>query len=504
MVNSPLRKAPRPSEHGGWVPFVRSLAGSDTGRAAGMAVAVMAMNVAALAFTVIFARILGAADYGSLAALISALIILMVPGSALQIAAAREVSHAIADGEPDPGRSVRRWLVQLCIATGIVAVAVIPLRDVLAAVVNVDETWAAAAVPVSAMLWAILSVERGALQAFQRYKVVGASLVAEGVSRLVAGLVLVGAGLDVTGAFLGNAAAFVAVAAVLLLFLRHHLPASKRSDGKRLRDLLVDSRVPVVALMLLFALQEVHVIVVKHEASDDAAGSYAVAAVAAKAIIWIAVGLGMYLLPEAARRARSGIDARPILLRTLGLIGVLSVPMLFLFTAVGEPLLRTVFGEDLADASGALPWLGLAMAMLACAYLSVQYLLALGRARFIWVLGVAVVVDVILLATIGADLTEVAIGLCMIQTLTAATLVTVALRTTDAHVQEEAEYLPVGTGTQAAVLETQEGPLDEVVAGGGDGNGDRERAGQNRGERPVGARKAQLERDGVVPQEDAV
>ncbi len=66
----------------------------------------------------------------------------------------------------------------------------------------------------------------------------------------------------------------------------------------------------MLALTLLFALQELHVIVVKHEASGDAAGSYAVAAVAAKAIIWVAVGLGLYLLPEAARRAATGVDAR--------------------------------------------------------------------------------------------------------------------------------------------------------------------------------------------------
>ncbi len=74
----------------------------------------------------------------------------------------------------------------------------------------------------------------------------------------------------------------------------------------------------MIALTLLLAIQELHVIVVKHEASGDAAGSYAVAAVAAKAIIWIAVGLGMYLVPEAARRAKTGEDARTILVRCLG------------------------------------------------------------------------------------------------------------------------------------------------------------------------------------------
>ena len=74
----------------------------------------------------------------------------------------------------------------------------------------------------------------------------------------------------------------------------------------------------MIALTLLLALQELHVIIVKHEASGDAAGSYAVAAVAAKAIVWIAVGLGMYLVPEAARRAQ-GPGRAAVLLRTLGL-----------------------------------------------------------------------------------------------------------------------------------------------------------------------------------------
>ena len=57
--------------------------------------------------------------------------------------------------------------------------------------------------------------------------------------------------------------------------------------------------------------------------------------------------------------------------------------MVLIYAAVGEPLLGAVFGDDLTEASGALPWLGLAMALLACVYLSVQYLLAMGHRRFV-------------------------------------------------------------------------------------------------------------------------
>src|SRR5215207_2045548 len=153
----------------------RSLAGSDTGRAAGMAVAVVVSNTIGLGFTIVFARILGASGYGSLAVLVSAWIILMVPGSALQVAVAREVSRAAASSRADAGAGVTRWLERLALGTLLVALLAIPLRGVIATIVNVDEDWAAAAVPVSGLLWAFVSVERGALQGFGRYRLVALS-----------------------------------------------------------------------------------------------------------------------------------------------------------------------------------------------------------------------------------------------------------------------------------------------------------------------------------------
>jgi O-antigen/teichoic acid export membrane protein len=401
------------------------LARTDTGRAAGLGVAVIAANVIALGFTIVFARVLGATDYGSLATLMSAFIILMVPGSALQIAVAREVSASLAAGDSDAGAGVRRWVTRLLLGALAVAAVAVLLRGLLAAILNVDQEWGAAAVPVTAVLWMALSVERGALQGFQRYKLVAWSIIAEASARLGFALLLVGAGLDVTGAFLGTALSFVAVGGALAVPLAQHLPDS---DGHPLRDLLRGAGAPVLALTLLFVLQEVHVIVVKHEADGDTAGAYAVAAVAAKAIVWVAVGLGMYLLPETARRSRGGEDARPILLRTLGLIAVAAVPMVLIYAAAGEPLLGAVFGDDLTEASGALPWLGLAMTLLACVYLSVQFMLATHRRRFVTVLAVAAAAEVLVLLVVGAHLTRIALALFAIQLATAACVLTVSLR----------------------------------------------------------------------------
>ena len=402
------------------------LARTDTGRAAGLGAAVIVANVIALGFTIVFARVLGATDYGSLAALMSAFIILMVPGSALQVAVAREVSASLAGGDGHAGAGVRRWVGRLLLAAVAVTLVAVLLRDVLAAILNVEQEWGAAAVPLTAMLWTVLSIERGALQGFQRYKLVAWSIIGEAAARLAFALLLVGAGLDVTGAFLGAPLAFVAIGLVLAVPLAEHLPDS---DGHPLRDLLAGAWVPVLALTLLFVLQEVHVIVVKHAADGDTAGAYAVAAVAAKAIIWVAVGLGMYLLPETARRSRGGEDARPILARILGLIAVAGAPMVLIYAAAGEPLLEAVFGDDLTAASDALPWLGLAMTLLACSYLGVQFLLGMGRRGFVVVLAVAAVAEILVLLALGAHLTRIAVALFAIQLACAACTLTISLRT---------------------------------------------------------------------------
>jgi glycosyltransferase involved in cell wall biosynthesis/O-antigen/teichoic acid export membrane protein len=403
---------------------------SDTMQASTLALAVMVANVVQLIFTIVFARLLGGAGYGELAALLSAFLILSVPGSALQITVAREVSIARADGTEAPAAAIRRWLNRLLVITAGVLVASVLLRDTFAAVLNVNSPWAAAAVLPAACGWLLLSVQRGALQGYQRYGLVAGSLLAEAGGRLLLGLLLWGVGLGVAGAFYGTAVSVVAMVCVLGVYLHRQLPrrALDRTDEPRLRMLVARTGVPVLALALLAVLQNVDVIVVRHSVSHDDAGPYAAASVSAKGIIWVAIGLGMYLLPEAARRTRMGLDARPILIRTIVLVTVISVPLLIVFALAAKPLLTFVYGSDLAGASGALPLLGMAMTLLACAYLSVQYLLALGRASFLWLLAVAAIAEPVLLVGVGSHLVGVALALLAIQALVAVSVVALSLR----------------------------------------------------------------------------
>jgi O-antigen/teichoic acid export membrane protein len=171
--------------------------------------------------------------------------------------------------------------------------------------------------------------------------------------------------------------------------------------------------------------------------------------VAAKVMVWIAVGLGMYLLPEATRRASTGRDARPVLLRTLGVMAATAVPISLVFVFGGHVLLDKVFGKDFATADTALPILGVAMAFLAVTYLCVQYLLALHRSRFVLVLAAGALLDPLLLLLVGTKLTSIALVLAALQATVAAVILLIALRSGPATVGLGAAEVHVADGRQA-------------------------------------------------------
>jgi glycosyltransferase involved in cell wall biosynthesis/O-antigen/teichoic acid export membrane protein len=406
------------------------LARSETAKAAGMALATLGANAIAIVFTIVFTRLLGVTDYGALGALLSTFTILAVAGSALQVAVARETALGHLGGAAAVGATVRRWLVRLLGVGLALTAASVLLREQIAALIAVPEhDWAAAAIVPTGIAWMLLGVLRGSLQGLHSYAPVGQSIVLEAGGRLALGLVLVGLGAGVTGAFLGTLLSMLVSGTVLTVLLRRRTgPAPAGAPTRTLRGLVSGGWAPILGLVFLAVLQNVDVVVAKREMASDAAGAYAAAVVAAKLVVWVAIGVGLYLLPEATRRAAAGLDPRPVFVRTLGLLALVAVPALLIFAVAPSLLLRLAFGAEYTQAAGALVVLGAAMALLAVAYLAVQYMLALRQVAFLWVLGLVALAEPFLLTAVDVDLVGFAGVVLALQLVAAAGALTLALR----------------------------------------------------------------------------
>ncbi len=387
-------------------PVLERLQGSDTAKAAGLAGAMIANNVIALGSSIVFARLLKD-NYGALAALVSYLLILTVFGQAMQVATAREgVLGHLGVGEQLLA-TLERWGRSMAVFTLIVTAGSVLLRQPIADLVGVrHNAWAAAAGVPAGCMYLEVSILRGALQGIGDYRSVGISLIGEQGSRLVGGAVLALIGLGVGGAYLGSLFSYVAMSS----YCAWRLYGQLAGPGRRRWAVRGTARaaiglgqhvwgawVPIAGLAVIQLLQNLDLITAKHQFSKSVASSYAVAAVAAKVMIWVAMGAGFYLVPETSRRRAGGEDTRAVLLKTLAIIGVCALPCLAVYAFAAHPLLSIVFGKKLAIASSSLLPLGAAFTVLAATYLAVQYMLALKRVAFLGAIAAVAVVEPVLL-----------------------------------------------------------------------------------------------------------
>ena len=211
----------------------------------------------------------------------------------------------------------------------------------------VPEEWAAAAVIPPACLWLLLSVERGALQGLQRYRPVAWSIVPRPRAARV-GLVLVAAGLGVTGAFLGTLLSLLATAARAAgdLARAARRPGARRARRERLRELVGGAWSPSLGLSLLALAAE------RGRDPGQAPGRRRRGQLvrrggrAAKGIIWIALGLGLYLLPEGRAPHATGRTRGRCWCGRWRSWRMVAVPMVLLYAVRPRAVLRLAFGPD--------------------------------------------------------------------------------------------------------------------------------------------------------------
>jgi O-antigen/teichoic acid export membrane protein len=423
-------------------PRASALRASDTAKAAGLAGAMIANNVLALGATIVFARLLS--DYGSLGALISYLLILTVAGQAMQVATAREGVL----GHLGLGRgltaTMANWTRSMLLVTAALTILSVLLRHPIASAVGVDHVkaghhvhsyaWAAALGIPAGCMYLEVSLLRGALQGVGNYKGVGFSLIGEQAARLLTGAALA-APFGITGAYLSSLLSYVAMSLYCGLQLKRYADgygaATSSEAATRVVSLWRHVRgalVPIAGLALIAVLQNIDIIAAKHRFTTTNATSYAAVAVAAKVLIWVAIGAGFYLVPEVSRRRSQGEDTRPVLIKTVGIILAAAVPCLLIYAFVPHLLISSVFGAKKAKAYHSLLPLGAAFVVLACTYLAIQYMLALKRTWFLLAVGAVAVAEPVLLLQASKNPAGFAVVVLGIQAVGALVAFALALR----------------------------------------------------------------------------
>jgi len=405
---------------------------SDIRHAIWLALAAALVGLTSLLTTVFVAHVLTTRGYGTLIVLLSLFLVVSMPtGSALLVGVVRRVSAWESSGM---GRRVLPWVARAHrigqASVVVLALAMVLLRAPIAHALSLPSPSGVAEIVSAGGVWVLVSIDRGLLQVSRARVDLSVNLVLEGVLRLVL-TVAMAAELGVEGAALGVLGTEVLTAAHARFTSRRALAQALtstlsteppeeipeigvESTGGVValsvhggRDMVADVLTALFSLLLLTILQNADVVLLGSHAPHHA-GAYAAISVPAKALVYGALVLINYLLPEATIRHQQGSHALRQLAYTFGVLALPCGLLVALSVFVPHRLLSLVFGQKLTAAAPAFSSLVLAMVLLAATLVLAIYLLGIGWRGVVVVLGVGAALLVVLVSLAGGRYVDTA------------------------------------------------------------------------------------------------
>ena len=400
MTNhTPVKTHIRPT--GGMRQYVP--AGVLGGGAGVLLAATVVSNGGNLVFNVLVSRLLGPERYGALGSVLGFLTVFTVLTTAAQLAVAQAVAGRVRNTE---GLSLRKPVL-------VAATAGLAGLTMTAAFSPLLEGFLHLASPGLVILLGLVllptiaaAVPIGVMLGRQRFGIVGASLMAGTIGRILIGVLLVEVGLGTGGALAGSVGGQLLAYLVVLWPIRHELLS--RSGAQELSTRVGVATLSVVALSGLSAFTAVDSILVRHYLAPAAAGHYVAAATAARIALFAPGAVALIAFPRFVALSPGDRAERRLLGEALIVTTLLSVGAAVGLMAVPHLVVTLFFGSSYGAAVPILRVLAVAGASLGVIGLLIYYHQARSSmvAACSW-LGVAGAVAVISLSAHGSG-TQVA------------------------------------------------------------------------------------------------
>jgi O-antigen/teichoic acid export membrane protein len=395
------------------------LLGGPSGARSGALVAAASLVATAANYVFLLAagRLLGSDDYGSLAALLGALTVVLLPTGALQLAVSREVSRRLAGGDRTGAEAFSRAIFRLAL------IATVPLLALsfllvapVAALLKIDSAGVVALAAAGLAVAFAFPVALGVLQGYQRFHAVAALYVVPFALRLAFLAGVAALGFRLGGAVYSAVAGGVVGAAVAATLIEQPLRRAAHAARPALAPFLRYLGPVVLGLIGVAVLTNADVLVVKARFSPAEAGDYAAASAFAKVAFFLPATILAVLFPRTAARQARGEETEDILGRSLIVVTAFCALLALGYAMAGRGLIHSSFGAEFAEGGELVVPLTLAMTLYTLANILVGFHLSRGEKRFAWIVAASVPAQVLLLSLVPFDLhgviwTNVAVGL---------------------------------------------------------------------------------------------
>jgi len=422
------------------------------------------------AFHAVVSRLLGAASYGAVGALLNIVFVLAVPLGALSLVVAQAVSEADADEDVIP---LTRWTRNAAAAAVVAVGGLAGLSPLISDFLHLRSPVPLIILTVWLLPALVGSVLQGVLIGRTRFGGLAITILGgTGLVRLAAGVLLVKAGLGVDGAVTATVAGQIASALVATALLHNELRRSPRDSGRKLRGR--EAVLNVSAVGGFWVLGGMDTFLGRHFLAPSAAGWYAAASTAASMALFLPGPVSLVAFPRFVASKGVGDDAKRALAEALGIVGTIGFATAATMMLLPRLIITVLFGHGYGPSVGVVGTLGVASSVMGMISVLTYFHLARRSvaSQLSW-LGVAVAAVLIAFFHSRPE----AIALCMVATCAATAVALIASwlpsaglwRTVrpEGRVVAARPLIPTGTATAD--------PADDPAEPGSGDHGDRQR-----------------------------
>lgn len=376
-------------------------------------------------------RHLSVADFGAMNSLLSLMLIVSVPSVSILLVSTKYVSNFKAKKELEKIRLFRKKIfVKLVIFGTAILILLLFASPLVASFLKINSY-----IPV-VIFFLILSfsflvpLNFGILQGLQKFFQQGVCGGLNGVLRLIFGILLAALGLKLNGAMMALLAASLCVFLISYSFLRDLPKSDPQSDdlGIGIGNVLTYSRTVVLSSLGIIVLTNVDLILIKHYFPVDQAGIYASVSVLGRAVFYVPGIIIMAMFPIVSESYALNKNPYSIMKKAFGITMLLSGSGLIVLMAFPDLMLSFLFGKAFSEGASLLRIFSLAMFFMALNNVLCNFLLAIERKRFIIVLLMGCVVEILLISFFHQSLITILFIMTVVSFLIGASLIYQILR----------------------------------------------------------------------------
>jgi len=362
-------------------------------------------------------RKLGPEDYGVFGVLLSIVYIVVMPLMAIQTTLSKYVAELYVKNEKEKlSYLFLRSLKNIGILGIIISILFIIVSPLLSSFLRINVISPLIILGSSIMFAFLVPIIRGFLQGMQKFKLLGSTFIIESLSKIFIGIPLIFLGFGVNAAIGGFALSFVLPLILFIYFIK--IGFFKEKKIKFNTSQIYKYSFPVLLMLIaLTGLYTWDVVLVKRFFNPVEAGQYAALSLFGKIIFFATLSIGMVMFPKILELNSQNKAHLSLLFKSIVMAFLLGIGTSLVYLLIPKFIINMLFGTEYLIVSPLLWKFGIVMTIFSICYLISYYNIALHRIKFLYILILFNILEILLITIFHNSLTQIVTTLITVMVL---------------------------------------------------------------------------------------